>query len=213
MVDGSVKRPGAEALLRIATRHGTTVEWLLTGEGGPDPIDEKPFPVVERERWDSVVGELGLPPDTERAVQLLPGAIQIAYQVLCWDGIEPPGRRGVLTGAQEAFDGMWEGQGLEYMAWERLLRGLIDAYGKDAVREKLQGELPLVQLGFQGFATWLKEVEALPSDVTDRFHEYAPPDMPGVRSDRKRDRTVPPLEAGRQTTKEEGDPHSSGEGA
>lgn len=212
MVDGSVKRPGAEALLRIANRHGTTVEWLLTGEGGPDPIEARPFPVVERERWESTVRDLNLPSEVEKAVQLMPGAIQVAYQVLCWEGLNPTGHRGVLSGAQNAFEGMWEGQGLEYMAWERMLNGLIDAYGRDAVREKLIGELPLAQLGFQAFATWLAETEILPKNVSEKYAEYAPASRPGTRTDRKQVRQVPPLELSRHSTDVDNRAKSRGDG-
>ena len=51
---------------------------------------------------------------------------------------------------------------LQYMSWAHLLDGLIKAYGRERVREKLESELDRIRLGFLIFPLellWLEEAK------------------------------------------------------
>jgi hypothetical protein len=145
----TTRSPRAATLQRIAHYHSTTIEWLLDGKG-PSPLETAPLPMVEYLEFREVVERLALDPETKWAVLSLPTTIGAAHSVLCTWGvgyvseyIEQPRR--VVATAQHAA---WKGAALQYLGWAHLLEGLIRAYGRERVREKLRSEISRVRLGF-----------------------------------------------------------------
>lgn len=49
---------------------------------------------------------------------------------------------------QVAFDAKYQAAKLKYVSWGHLVDGLIRAYGRERVREKLDSEVRRIRLGF-----------------------------------------------------------------
>jgi len=64
---------------------------------------------------------------------------------------------------------------MELDAWTVWLRGLITSYGKLAVRNKLESEADRIRLGFQPFATYLRDIGRLSGDLGPIYDEIHPP--------------------------------------
>jgi hypothetical protein len=176
---GLTQSPRATTLHRIAQYHSTTVEWLLKGKG-PNPLKTPALPMVEYLEFRTVVERLGLDPETKWAVLSLPTTTSAAHSILCqWgigyapDYIEQPAR--VVATAEDA---RWKAAALQYTSWAYLLEGLIRAYGRERVRQKLQSELDRIQLGFHPVAMELLDVEGGPQlleeNVIPRVHTGGP---------------------------------------
>ncbi len=149
LIKGQVRNPRGPVLERIADACGTTVEWLRTGEGSP-PITPDPAELLVTPwhgRWRRQVEELGLSEEVRDRVVALPGLMSRVFYVLVLAG-HPEGKpiRGMET-ARRAEE-------FEYRAWVALLTGLVDAYGRERVREKLEAERLWLELQFNPVATW-----------------------------------------------------------
>ena len=149
LATGKTTSPRASTLGRIARYHDTTIEALLYGKG-PDPLVPGPMPIVEYREFRDVVDRLDLDPETRYAVLSLPTTIGAAHSILCewrtsYEGefVAVPPR---VSGT--AQDAAWKAAAMTYSAWAHFLDGLIRAYGKSRVREKLQSELNRIRLGF-----------------------------------------------------------------
>jgi hypothetical protein len=123
------------------------VEWLLTG-AGPDPLAPSPAQAHYTPSYSGfadLVTALELPPKIHAAVLRLPGATTNALGFLCARGAVPF-HASVITGIAWA-----KAYNLEHHAWAKLLQGLVDAYGKTAVRQKFIDEFDAVLTGFATF--------------------------------------------------------------
>lgn len=164
---GEAKSPRAYGLLPIAEYHGTSMEWLLTGEG-PNPLDRDPYPMVEYHDWDEQVRRLELPPDVARAVLALPSTTLHAHSILCrWgsarftmDSEESPGEK-------QGWKALWLAQAQELAVWAQFLESLVRAFGRDRVRDKLVSEEERILLGFHPVAMSLLNEPT----VVDRLHD------------------------------------------
>jgi hypothetical protein len=149
LIKGQVRNPRGPVLERIAEACGTTVEWLRTGEGTP-PIPPSPTELLMTPwhgRWRRLVEELELSEEVTERVTALPGLMSRVFYVMVLAG-HPVGKgiRG-MEGARRAEE-------FEYRAWVALLTGLVDTYGKDRVREKLEAERLWLDLQFNPVAIW-----------------------------------------------------------
>src|SRR5690348_8247162 len=73
LASGATSSPRAKNLSRIAGYHGTTVEWLLDGEG-PDPLAGEPIQLPQYHDYHELVESLGLSPEAQWAMLTLPVA-------------------------------------------------------------------------------------------------------------------------------------------
>lgn len=147
LIKGQVRNPRGQVLERIADACGTTVDWLRTGRGTPPTMPE-PADLLKtpwQGRWRSLVDELGLSEEVRDRVVALPGVMSRVFYVLVLAG-HPEGQpiRGMET-ARRAEE-------FEYRAWVALLTGLVDTYGKDRVRNKLEAERLWLDLQFNPVA-------------------------------------------------------------
>jgi len=168
LIKGQVRNPRGPVLEQIAEACGTTVEWLRTGEGTP-PTPPSPTELLMtpwQGRWRRLVEELDLSEEVTERVAALPGLMNRVFYVLVLAG-HPDGMpiRGMET-ARKAEE-------FEYRAWVVLLKGLVDTYGKDRVREKLEAERRWLDLQFNPVAI-------------SRFVQEAGPQGPGSDSDNRR---------------------------
>lgn len=149
LIKGQVLNPRGRVLERIAEACGTSVGWLRTGEGAP-PTPPSPTDLLMTPwhgRWRRVVEELGLSAEVRDRVVALPGLMSRVFYVLVLAG-HPEGQpiRGMeIARRAEEF---------EYRAWVALLTGLVDTYGVNRVREKLEGERQWLDLQFNPVAIW-----------------------------------------------------------
>ena len=132
---GTTDTVNSELVRCAAEQERVSTDWLLQGTGTPPEAFPQPYATAER--WIRLVRSLGLSPDAERAVSLLPNQISHAARYLCWHGsallrepnipyqVAMPAARGATVGAT-----------LEVDAWSALLEGLIGAYGTEAVATK-----------------------------------------------------------------------------
>jgi hypothetical protein len=203
LVAGQTGSPHAKTLGRIATFHGTTVEWLLTGTGGSDPLVGTPLPPVEWRSFRRVVEQLGLSPEAEWAVLSLPKAIFGAYDTLCQWGLEYPKplrpRDDATT--QAARDAFYRASALQYLSWTTLLEGLVAAYGYPAVRKKLESEVWRARLGFHPIAMLLLQApdgqRLLEQELGPRIRPQGRSGAPVTHTDTPQ---LPPLDAARVRT-------------
>jgi hypothetical protein len=166
---GKTSSPRARSLVPIADYHGTTVKWLLEGQG-PNPLETPALPMVEYLEFRDVVKQLRLDRETEWAVMSLPAGPGAAHSVLCTWGVGYPegsGQGTIYTEvppgvARVARDAAWKAAALQYQSWAYLLEGLMRAYGVRRVRDKLKSELQRVQLGFHPVALELLHEASAP---------------------------------------------------
>jgi len=162
LIKGQTRVPRGRVLDQIAEACGTTVEWLRTGKGvAPAPPGPEAFLFTPwRGRWRNLVEGLGLSEEISARVIALPGLMNRVFLVLVREG-HPPGVpiRGmeVVRRAEE----------FEYRAWVALLTGLVNTYGRDRVRAKLEAERRWLDLQFNPVAIcryWQDGVPQLPED-------------------------------------------------
>ncbi len=96
-------------------------------------------------RWRRLVEELGLSEEVAERVVALPGLMSRVFYVLVLAG-HPVGKP--IRGMEVAR----RAEEFEYRAWVALLTGLVDTYGKDRVREKLEAERLWLDLQFNPVA-------------------------------------------------------------
>ena len=173
-VNGETDAPNARTLQKIASFYGTTVEWLLDGVGvGPLALE---YPFAEFRAWETLVKTLSLPESIESLVLALPGTISAANFALCeWGMFNWRGKRVSEKRIEPALRARWEASAMELEAWTVWLRGLITSYGKLAVRNKLESEADRIRLGFQPFATYLRDAGRLSGDLELAYDEILPP--------------------------------------
>ena len=160
--DGTTTAPREKALERIARSHATSVEWLLRGGAGPNPLSEvRPVMMVQPdyERWDDEVISLGADGVTEDGLRELPDAVERASEIILSKLPRPRSRRDA-----DAIGSAWtKAEQLMHKAWAVWLHSLIAAYGREAVRDAFKSELTRLLLGFSYLAP---EIEG--SDVAKR---------------------------------------------
>jgi hypothetical protein len=147
LIKGQVRNPRGPVLEQIAEACGTDVEWLRTGKGAP-PIPPSPTELLMtpwQGRWRRLVEELGLTEEVRERVVALPGLMTRVFYVMVLAG-HPVGKP--IRGMEVAR----RGEEFEYRAWVALLTGLVDTYGKDRVREKLEAERLWLDLQFNPVA-------------------------------------------------------------
>ena len=204
---GQTRNPHHGTLLPIARDLETTVGWLRTGEG-PNPLLPADLPQVEYREFRRVVDQLELDPETEFAVLSLPTAIGAAHEILCRWGIgfleefeEAPPR--VVEASREA---RYAASALLFLSWAQFLDGLIRAYGRVRVREKLQSERARILLGFHPIALEFLNDDAGPALLAKVLPRVAGTRHAGVVLINRP--TTPPLDA-RSTTPPRGRPRKT----
>ncbi|MGH7593660.1 MAG: hypothetical protein ACRELE_07405 [Gemmatimonadales bacterium] len=211
MVVGDSEAIRATTLDKIAKAHETSMDWLMSGRG-PDPLKNDPVPYVEYTDFEQLVDSLTLSPLVRAAVLDLPKATSHAHTVLCDWGMMAPNRPeyqpyDVLHASSNAN---YNASAYQYVSWAHLFDGMIKAYGKDRVREKLESELDRIRMGFHAFPlemVWLEETRPILATVAARFEQrqrmsIAFYDVP----------PVPPLDALPPEAPKKGRPAKSGTG-
>ncbi len=195
-VKGVTKAPRADLLQKVARFYDTRVEWLLEGTG-PNPLDVD-FPTTDHRAWEALVRTLRLPEQAERAVLPLPSRISAAHEVMCNWGLFPrPGKRVSDRQAAPARHARYLAGAIEYQAWTVWLRGLIAAYGRLRVRNKLVSELDHVRLGFQPFAMYLQMSGRVVKELSKIHDEEFRREGQGAATVLLNDPASPPLNAAR----------------
>ena len=160
---GITRSPRAVTLRQIAHYHATTVEWLLEGTG-PNPLETPALPMVEYLEFRDAVDRLGLDAETRWAVLSLPTTIGAAHTILCRWGLDFSSEyvEEAPRVVAESRDAAWKAAAMQYLSWAHLLEGLIRAYGRTRVRDKLRSELARLHLGLHPIAMELLHVEGGP---------------------------------------------------
>lgn len=146
---GTTATVRATTLARIAAAHDTTIDWLMSGRG-PDPLSNDPLPYVEYRDFRQLVESLKLSPEIRQAVLSLPMPIATAHTILCdWGLMAPEPLQAQADGIrQTSRDARYKASALNFASWGYLFDGMIKAYGRGRVREKLESELRRIRLGF-----------------------------------------------------------------
>lgn len=147
LIKGQVRNPRGAVLERIAEACGTGVDWLRTGEGSP-PTPPAPTELLVTPwhgRWRRLVEELELSEEVTERVTALPGLMNRVFYALVL-AAHPVGKpiRGMKA--------VRKAEEFEYRGWVALLTGLVDTYGKDRVRAKLEAERLWLDLQFNPVA-------------------------------------------------------------
>ncbi|HEY4100339.1 MAG TPA: hypothetical protein VGM20_05640 [Gemmatimonadales bacterium] len=173
---GDTETVRASTLMKIAATHETSVDWLLNGRG-PDPLATDPLPFVEYTDLEQIVDSLGLSAVTRRYVLDLPKTISTAHSILCdWGTVgpdAPPSQPDDVV--QVARDAKYKASALQYVSWAYLFDGMIKAYGRERVREKLESEVRRIRLGFHPVPLelmWMKEAAPILDALDARLALY-----------------------------------------
>jgi hypothetical protein len=175
MVVGDSETVRATTLDKIAKKHETSMDWLMSGRG-PDPLKNEPVPYVEYTDFEQLVDSLSLSPLVRTAVLDLPKVTSHAHTVLCHWGLlapDPPAHQpyDVMHASSNAN---YNAAALQYVSWAHLFDGMIKAYGRDRVRDKLESELDRIRMGFHPFPLemlWLEEAKPILATVDARFEQ------------------------------------------
>lgn len=194
-LSGKTSRPGVDFAQKIGRYHKVGLGWLIEGEGNAPALPEGPR--EEGDAWRRLVRSLALSSKTERAVLILPLTTNRAFGDLTYmRGLRSLLAEGSYNIAPAVARGAWHAARYEHLAWIHLLEGMLEAYGKDAVRSKLEAEWLALALGYQGLALNLYGAGKLSQDAIEaEFAEYAQPGLLKRRS--YGEPTVPGLEAAR----------------
>lgn len=181
LIKGQVRNPRGLVFERIAEACGTTVGWLRTGKG-PAPTTPAPAELLMtpwHRRWRRQVEELGLSEAVRERVVALPGLMRRVFYVMVLRGHPVGAPIGGMDAARRAEE-------FEYRAWVALITGLIETYGRERVRAKLEAERLWLDLQFNPVAISryiqdgvAQRPESDPvrrqwSEVLHRSHEIAP---------------------------------------
>ena len=149
LIKGQVRRPRGRVLDQIADACGTTVDWLRTGKGTPPtpPSPEAFLKTPWRGRWRKLVEGLELSEEVTARVTALPGLMNRVFYVMVLEG-HPVGA------PIRGMDAVRRAEEFEYRAWVALLTGLVETYGRDRVRAKLEAERLWLDLQFNPVAVW-----------------------------------------------------------
>jgi hypothetical protein len=149
LMKGQVRSPRGRVLDQIAESCGTTVDWLRTGKGSPPtpPGPEAFLSTPWRGRWRKLVEGLDLSDSVAARVVALPGLMTRIFQVFVLEGhpLGAPIRGMEVVRRAEEF---------EYRAWVALVTGMIETYGRERVRAKLEAERLWLDLQFNPVAIW-----------------------------------------------------------
>lgn len=149
LMKGQTRYPRGRVLDKIADACGTTVEWLRTGKGIP-PVPPGPEAFLAtpwRGRWRRLVEQLDLSGDVTARLTALPGLMSRVFHVLVLEGhpVGAPIRGMEVVRRAEEF---------EYRAWVALVTGMVETYGRERVRAKLEAERLWLDLQFNPVAVW-----------------------------------------------------------
>jgi hypothetical protein len=175
MVVGDSATVRATTLDKIAKAHETSMDWLMSGRG-PDPLKNDPIPYVEYTGFEQLVDSLSLSPLVRTAVLDLPKVTSHAHTVLCQWGLlapDPPAHQPYDV-THASSNANYNAAALQYVSWAHLFDGMIKAYGRDRLREKLESELDRIRMGFHPFPLemlWLKETPPIIATVAARFEQ------------------------------------------
>jgi hypothetical protein len=173
---GDTETVRASTLVKIATTHQTSVDWLLSGRG-PNPLATDPLPFVEYTDLEQIVDSLGLSTETRKFVLDLPKTTSAAHTILChWGTVgpdAPPSQPADVV--QAALDAKYKASALQYVSWAYLFDGMIKAYGHERVREKLESEARRIRLGFHPVPLelmWMEEAASILNALDARLKRY-----------------------------------------
>lgn len=149
LTKGQVRSPRGRVLDQIAEACGASVDWLRTGKGSPPlPPGPEAFAFTPwRIRWRKLLDSLELSDTVTARLEALPGLMNRVFQVLVLEGhpLGVPIRGMEVVRRAEEF---------EYRAWVALVTGMIQAYGRERVRAKLEAERLWLDLQFNPVAVW-----------------------------------------------------------
>jgi hypothetical protein len=157
--DGTTSNPRGDVLAKIASAHGTTVEWLLTGVGESDPLEStKPLwiPSPEYDAWNALVRSLPLSATADDALRQLPETLEVAFEVLLNDLPRSTSRRA----RDKVGSARTRAERLLLRAWTVWFGALADAFGRAALAATIEGNLPWLLLGYHPLAGSLMDTEA-----------------------------------------------------
>lgn len=157
IVSGETLNPRANVLAKIAKFAGSTVEYLLTGEGrGPQASDEKGRRITSgSQRWFRVV--ISLYPKRGGVGEFL---AEVPFGPLGFVGVlldDPSGRNAGVARRKWRQGLLQQVQTTCVEAWAELLEEAINVFGADAVRERLDSAELAVAGGFTHFARFLSD--------------------------------------------------------
>lgn len=162
LMKGQTRSPRGKVLHQIAEACGTTVDWLQTGKGTPPelPGPEAFLSTPWRGRWRKLVEGLDLSAEVAARVTALPGLMNRVFHVLVLQGhpLGAPIRGMEIVRRAEEF---------EYRAWVALLTGLVETYGRERVRAKLDAERLWLDLQFNPVAVWRYMQDDVPQRPED----------------------------------------------
>ncbi len=167
LMKGQTRYPRGRVLDKIADACGTTVDWLRTGKGTP-PVPPGPEAFLAtpwRGRWRRLVEQLDLSGDVTARVTALPGLMSRVFHVLVLEGhpLGAPIRGMEVVRRAEEF---------EYRAWVALVTGMVETYGRERVRAKLEAERLWLDLQFNPVAIWRYDQDRVPQrPETDRVRQ------------------------------------------
>ena len=174
---GDTETVRASTLVKIAATHETSIDWLLSGRG-PNPLETDPLPFVEYTDLEQIVDGLGLSAETRRYVLDLPKTISTAHTILCrWGTVgpdAPPSQPDDVV--QAALDAKYKASALQYVSWAVLFDGMIKAYGRERLREKLESEVRRIRLGFHPVPLeliWMRDAAPVLDALEARLKRYA----------------------------------------
>jgi hypothetical protein len=193
-----VRNPRVESLRRIASYYDLPIERLWDGAGPRDA--DGPTWSVEFRAWKRLVRRLRLPETVEPTLLTLPTANLVnAHYILCdWGLMFRKGKRMSDASREKALRSRDSAGQLQLTGWTVWLRGLITAYGRNAVRTKLLSVVDRLRLGFQPFASFLFETGAITGDLERLHRPFSPQENWGPPSVVVYSKpTRPPLNAAR----------------
>jgi transcriptional regulator with XRE-family HTH domain len=160
LVAGKVKSPRLDAIQALSAYYDISTDWLLSGVGeGPDtsgPVAQ----TAEWKRWESLLEGLGLSEPAFTAALLVPFAALRAWTLLTHDDAYSLKMNLDLGGEVET--------------WIWVFQEIIDELGRDHLRAALERHVDEARLGFGDFAMHLREIGALPADLTQLWSEFLP---------------------------------------
>jgi hypothetical protein len=175
LVVGDTQSVKAITLDKIAKAHDTGIDWLMSARG-PNPLETDRVPYVEYADFETLVNGLELSEPTRLALLDLPRTVSVAHTILCHWGLtspNPPGQQPDDV-RQASQDARYKAAALQFTSWGYLFDGMIKAYGRERVREKLESEFQRIRLGFHPVPLelmWLNEAKPVLGQLEERFKQ------------------------------------------